>query len=1026
MQRIDYVTTPQDSRILDSTAPEAALSLIRGRRTRHEDNIRQDLGRLLDALGIENFITYSTPDGPADLYLPRRRTVVEAKRVGEADEPEKPQARENNESPREQLERYLRSELQRELGFLDLEGQNNRPWIGIVTDGRVWHAWRYAHEPGSIGHQIFHDFRPATEGDLIARLGQLLSDEPLGKPWIPEQPASIFEPYRERLNEIRSGLTDKREQRTQTKQQLWLDVLRTSSMAPDNQHQVERLFVAHSFLITLARGVVHTLAVPDHNPDATEILKEGFAAWIIDSTEGRNWAQEVLQKVHSYEWRRRSGDVLRSVYEAFIEDKDRKIFGEYYTPDWLAALLVEEVCDEEWCNLAASEALAAEQGGEAVGGRGVLDPACGSGTFLYHAATRILRCQVMREETLGPERKAGAVARLVCGLDIHPVAVEIARATLLRALPAPPPDHDGAIRVHQGDSLMAQPEADNMLFTHTKDTLRFETPQGGEIHLPRSFTRHRQFGANLRRLVEAARAKQPIPRDIIATTPSSDREALEVSRNQIEQIITKEGNSVWAWYIANISAPVRLAERKVDRIVANPPWVTMAEIQVKERKATLEAFSKRMGLWDGGKQAPHHDIAQLFVKRCREQYLANPDSDPAAWLVKKAALTGGHWTKFRQWYEKIGAQTLDLEKARPFGGGDARRCCALFDKRRCRNFRAGNSKSLVAEPSGKLQGPMSLRETIARLGVKRARKKTPQAPSDYVDTGFRQGASIGPAVLTKVEIDRRVLPTAGPEDEMEVTTVRSTTKGWKNIKPLTGTVPRRWVRKLLTSNDMLAFWMQSEVGYAIVPVNKEGNLEAEPAKTNQLWAEFEKVYEEHRTRGANNPKTVRQGINYANKLSRQLSGTPMSERRTVLYPKSSDIMRAARMAVRDEIANDTLYHWKAGSEDEAAYLVALLNAPALGKAFLDARQSGRDFHTYFWGTVPIPRYDKNNKNHLALAKRTVNAEELVKQWMSYTTNTRELKQVGLSKRIRSLLQDEGILGQIDLIAKIILPKQSSI
>ena len=113
--------------------------------------------------------------------------------------------------------------------------------------------------------------------------------------------------------------------------------------------------------------------------------------------------------------------------------------------------------------------------------------------FLYHAATRILRCQVMREETLGPERKAGAVARLVCGLDIHPVAVEIARATLLRALPAPPPDHDGAIRVHQGDSLMAQPEADNMLFTHTKDTLRFETPQGGEIHLPRSFTRHRQF-----------------------------------------------------------------------------------------------------------------------------------------------------------------------------------------------------------------------------------------------------------------------------------------------------------------------------------------------------------------------------------------------------------------------------------------------------------------------------------------------------------------------------------------------------
>ena len=408
---ITEVAKPMDEQVLDSAGAEAVRRLIRGRRTRPEDNIRQDLGRLLDTMGIENLITYGTPDGPADLYLPRRRTIIETKRVGDADEPEKPQARETNESPRDQLERYVRSETNRELGYLDLEGLDKRPWIGIVTDGRVWHAWRYAHEPGAVGQKIFRAFRPTTESELHAKLAQLLSGEPLGKPWIPERPASIFEPYRERLSEIRSGLTDEREQRTQTKQQLWFDVLRTSSMAPANPHQAARLFVGHSFLIALARGVVHTLARPEVEPGVNAILKEGFAAWIVDSTEGRHWAEEVLAKVHAYEWRRRSGDVLRSVYEAFIEDKDRKIFGEYYTPDWLAALLVEEVCDEEWCNQASSEALTAEQGGDAVSGRGMLDPACGSGTFLYHAATRILRCQAMREETLTPERKAGAVAR---------------------------------------------------------------------------------------------------------------------------------------------------------------------------------------------------------------------------------------------------------------------------------------------------------------------------------------------------------------------------------------------------------------------------------------------------------------------------------------------------------------------------------------------------------------------------------------------------------------------------------------
>ena len=136
-------------------------------------------------------------------------------------------------------------------------------------------------------------------------------------------------------------------------------------------------------------------------------------------------------------------------------------------------------------------------------------------------------------------------------------------------------------------------------------------------------------------------------------------------------------------------------------------------------------------------------------------------------------------------------------------------------------------------------------------------------------------------------------------------------------------------------------------------------------------------------------------------------------------------MRAARVARLGEIVNDTLYYWKAGSEDEAAYLVALLNAPALGRAFLDARQSGRDFHTHFWDKVPIPLFDKKNKNHLALVKLTTKAEKIIEPWMADLANTRGLKQVGLSKRIRRLLEEEGILGKIDKFTSQILPNHVS-
>ena len=90
------------------------------------------------------------------------------------------------------------------------------------------------------------------------------------------------------------------------------------------------------------------------------------------------------------------------------------------------------------------------------------------------------------------------------------------------------------------------------------------------------------------------------------------------------------GNSVWGWYVVNTTGPRLLQKRKVDRIVANPPWVAMAEVQAERRKRALEQFAARpdMDLWTGGRDAPHFDIAQLFVKRARQLYLADPERDP--------------------------------------------------------------------------------------------------------------------------------------------------------------------------------------------------------------------------------------------------------------------------------------------------------------------------------------------------------------------------------------------------------------
>ena len=62
---------------------------------------------------------------------------------------------------------------------------------------------------------------------------------------------------------------------------------------------------------------------------------------------------------------------MNVLYESVITPEQRHDLGEYYTPDWLAAKMVERVVPEPLITR-------------------VLDPACGSGTFLFHCVRRYL------------------------------------------------------------------------------------------------------------------------------------------------------------------------------------------------------------------------------------------------------------------------------------------------------------------------------------------------------------------------------------------------------------------------------------------------------------------------------------------------------------------------------------------------------------------------------------------------------------------------------------------------------------
>jgi hypothetical protein len=397
---------------MDKTQAAKLARQLVTRQFPNEEAVRLRLSMLLESLGYDLEPEYSVPNGSMDIYLPQRRVVIETKRTGAAD-PDSVRDTETGETQFQQCERYVKAEWERERARLDLDELGDLPWRAILTDGRVWWMWQW--EILSDGQ--LSDSRPVVTGQWYTRksaetlVNWLASDmfaRTFGKPWAPRYPAQLFEPLRDELRD-RIYPTLKDNAGTRTKRDLWLDVLRSSGCAPSGELEKrpegapyfttpegDDLFVTHTTLVTIARAVGRSLQDEQGkaNDDPLSYVSEGFAAWPfapgagLEPTHepGAEWVRRMFEVAERYDWRTRSRDVLRTLYQDMVPPEQRQAFGEFYTPDWLAEMLVEELLDDDWLRESVESASSGDPRGI-----GALDPACGSGTFLYHAARRIGR-----------------------------------------------------------------------------------------------------------------------------------------------------------------------------------------------------------------------------------------------------------------------------------------------------------------------------------------------------------------------------------------------------------------------------------------------------------------------------------------------------------------------------------------------------------------------------------------------------------------------------------------------------------
>ena len=272
----------------------------------------------------------------------------------------------------------------------------------------------------------------------------------------------------------------------------------------------------------------------------------------------------LARRVAKFDWQKAPNDVAAILYETVIPTDERRQLGEYYTPDWLARTMVREVVTDPL-------------------NQTVLDPACGSGTFVAEAVTHLI--EAARDTTLDPKQVLERLRFSVAGIDVHPVAVHLARAAwVLAAQPAiqAAVDYGFAanvtVPIYLGDALQLRFRTGDMFAQHDV-TVQVEDDLNTELVFPVSLVeRAETFDALMGDIAEAIeRGNDPLlALDDHAITGPAERQSLEKTIASMQRLHSEGRNHIWAYYTRNLVRPVALSRSKVDVIVGNPPWLIYA------------------------------------------------------------------------------------------------------------------------------------------------------------------------------------------------------------------------------------------------------------------------------------------------------------------------------------------------------------------------------------------------------------------------------------------------------------------
>jgi len=334
----------------------------------------------------------------------------------------------------------------------------------------------------------------------------------------------------------------------------------------------------------------------------------------------------MLQVLYNLNTTTLTTDVFRELYQNILPVKIRRSLGEFYTEE----NVIDEVLDAAGLNTNAIVELynkwrkARKNGSKTPI---VLDPACGSGSFLLRVVDKAFKALGCRPDI------AGFLEDIIVGIDINPFAVEMARLnlvlkladlmyTMCKATYTP-----ANIRIYWGDSL-AKSNPGTSVLGQPRVTARvptFAQVLGKEdINIPIL------QGMDVLRLIDTAygyvksgRTVQEFVDDISKISPDAidKRNALVAFYNDISKI-HQTGNEKLVELLKSIIAISSLVG-SCDYVIGNPPWVRIHRVAghvMDFLRKSYKYFGPNSAYNPGFKKTKtpfkeQHDYSVAFVER---------------------------------------------------------------------------------------------------------------------------------------------------------------------------------------------------------------------------------------------------------------------------------------------------------------------------------------------------------------------------------------------------------------------------